>query len=438
MNNLTNQKQSEMIGMNDIKQIFLASLLFFSFCVAHAQTGEQLIQLKTNLNTLLDQWHRDAASGNFEAYIGAMSSDGVYIGTDPSERWTTAEFSLFCKPHFANGITWNFRPVSRNLSVGKDGKMAWFDEVLDTHMGICRGSGVVQLQEGAWKIEQYVLSAAIPNSLMKAVVKTKWSTDSLYLINLKAGLKNPEQSLELKKIFDQAGMVGTILLFDPQKNEFMGYNPARWDSGYLPASTFKIPNSLIGLETAVIDTHYIFRWDGKKRRLAQWEKDLNLKQAFAVSCVPCYQELARKIGPERMKDYLERFNYGQMDVHPENIDLFWLEGNSRITPRQQVEFLQRLNEGKLPVSATTLAIMKEIMINEKTRTYILRGKTGWSIRNGNNYGWFVGWIETGGKTCYFATLVEPKDQQQVSDFAIARKAITMEALRLLNLIEEEH
>ncbi|HNW74093.1 MAG: class D beta-lactamase [Bacteroidales bacterium] len=423
-----------MTRMNHIRPVLIVFLLFFGFRVAHAQTGEQLSRLKTDLNEILDKWHRDAADGKLDAFIGAMSPNGVYIGTDPSERWTTDEFRNFCKPHFAKGKTWNFRPVSRNLSVSKDSQIAWFDEILDTHMGICRGSGVLQMQEGVWKIEQYVLSAAIPNSLMKPVVKTKWETDSLYLKYLKAGMKNPEQSLELKAIFDKAEMVGTIILFDPQKNEFMGYNPARWEVGYLPASTFKIPNSLIGLETGVIDTSYIFKWDGKKRRMAQWDRDLNLKQAFAVSCVPCYQELASKIGPQQMIEYLGRFNYGSMDVHPENIDLFWLEGKSRITPRQQVEFLQRLYEGKLSVTPSVLAIMKDIMVNEKTETYILRGKTGWAIRNGNNYGWFVGWIETKGRVFYFATLVEPKDQQQVSDFALARKMITMDVLRHLEII----
>lgn len=435
MHDLTSQIKCEMTRMNHIRPVLIVFLLFFGFRVAHAQTVEQLSRLKTDLNEILDKWHRDAADGKLDAFIGAMSPNGVYIGTDASERWTTDEFRNFCKPHFAKGKTWNFRPVSRNIDFSRDKQTAWFDEILDTHMGICRGSGVLQMQEGAWKIEQYVLSAAIPNSLMKPVVKTKWETDSLYLQYLKAGIKNPEQSLELKAIFDKAEMVGTIILFDPQKNEFMGYNPARWEVGYLPASTFKIPNSLIGLETGVIDTNYIFKWNGEKRRLKQWEHDMRLKEAFTLSCVPCYQELARKIGLQQMKENLGRFNYGSMDVNPENIDLFWLEGKSRITPRQQVEFLQRLNEGKLPVSPLTVAIMKDIMVNEKTETYILRGKTGWAIRNGNNYGWFVGWIETKGRVFYFATLVEPKDQQQVSDFALARKAITMEVLKKLGITE---
>ncbi len=415
-----------------ISIVLLPALIFLMLGSVSAQT---IRAQEDSIASLLDRWHRDAANGNLDAYIGAMSPGGVYIGTDASETWTTAEFRDFCKPHFDKKRTWNFKVIQRNIYLAKDGRVAWFDELLDTHMGICRGSGVLQQYDGVWKIEQYVLSAAIPNSLMKPVVRTKWATDSLYLQYLQAGIRNPEKALELKEIFDKAGMIGTIILFDPKKNEYLGYNPARWDSGYLPASTFKVPNSLIGLETGVIDTNYIFKWNGEKRRLKQWEHDMRLKEAFALSCVPCYQELARKIGVERMKAYLSTFSYGRMDVNPDNIDLFWLEGKSRITPRQQVGFLQRLNEGKLPVAPVTLAMMKEIMVNEKTDTYILRGKTGWAIRNGNNYGWFVGWIETKGNVFYFATLVEPKNQEQVSDFALARKAITMEVLKKLGITE---
>lgn len=101
----------------------------------------------------------------------------------------------------------------------------------------------------------------------------------------------------LKSIFDQYGVKGTILISDPVKNELLGFNPSRWDSGYLPASTFKIVNSLIGLETGVIDTATIFTWDGKKRRISAWDRDLTLTGAFRVSCVPCYQELSRKTEP---------------------------------------------------------------------------------------------------------------------------------------------
>jgi beta-lactamase class D len=348
-----------------------------------------------------------------------MNHDGVFIGTDATEYWNTAEFSAWCKPYFDRKKNWNFKGLSRNIYTGDNGMTAWFDELLDTQMGICRGSGTLVKVDGKWKIAQYVLSATIPNDIMKKVTMMKSATDS---------------ALILKNIFDKHGLSGTILIFDPEEGRSFGYNPALWDSGYLPASTFKIPNTLIGLETGVIDTGFVFKWNGEKRRLPQWEQDLTLRKALQVSCVPCYQELARKIGARRMNEYLTKLSYGHMDVHPDNIDLFWLEGNSRITPRQQVEFLRRLYDEKLPMSIATMKAVKSIMVNEANSDYTLSGKTGWAIRNGNNYGWFAGYLETKGKVYFVATLVEPKDQEQVDDFAAARKLITMAVFRYLGLI----
>jgi beta-lactamase class D len=391
--------------------------------------------IKLMLNQLIDQWHLDAAEANHAAYIGAMDINGTFIGTDATENWNASDFSKWSKPYFERKRTWKFIMVTRNIFLSDEKTVAWFDELLDTQMGLCRGSGVLQKKNGVWKIEQYVLSAAIPNKTMSQVTLDKKGIDSILIPYLKNGIKNTDRSMGLKSVFDQNEMDGTILIFDPETGEKIGYNPAQWDSGYLPASTFKIPNSLIGLEAGVIDTGHLFKWDVKKRRFPQWEKDLTLTEAFRVSCVPCYQEIARMIGPERMKAYLEKINYPGMDVNQGNIDLFWLEGNSRITPRQQLEFLKNLYDEKLPLRQSTMQAIKAIMVNETTPEYTLSGKTGWAIRNGNNYGWFVGWIETRGKVFFIATHVEPKNQEKVDDFAMARKRVTMEALRYLKILE---
>jgi beta-lactamase class D len=397
----------------------IAFLVVMSVVPIHSLIAQQKRAQEDSIALFLDRWHRAAAEADLTGYLGAMAPGAVYAGTDATEYWTKDEFADFCRPWFEKKRTWDFRAVSRHIYLSPDGTVAWFDEILKTHMGLCRGSGVLQKQDKNWFIEQYILSPTVPNSQISSVTRNKMQEDSAAM---------------LQTIFDKHGLRGTMIIVDPSKGAPFGHNPALWDSGYLPASTFKIPNSLIALETGVTDTNYIFRWDGKKRRLPQWEQDLTLKQAFAVSCVPCFQEVARKIGPERMKEYLAKLNYGNMDVTLENIDLFWLEGNSRISPRQQVDFLRRLNEGTLPVSRGTMAIMNDIMTNERTGDFTLRGKTGWAIRNGNNYGWFVGWLETAGRTIYLATLVEPKDQKKVTDFATARKTVTMEVLRLYRLI----
>ncbi|HNY03374.1 MAG TPA: penicillin-binding transpeptidase domain-containing protein [Bacteroidales bacterium] len=371
------------------------------------------------IGILLDQYHRDAANANLDAFIGAMTPRGVFIGTDASEYWTAPVLREWCKPHFDKKRTWDFRPFNRHISLSADRNSGWFDELLSTQMGICRGSGAVVKQDGQWKIAEYVLSAAIPNGIMKQVTAMKVAADTAFI---------------LEQIFSRHGLTGTIVFFDPSKERYFGYAPALWDSGYLPASTFKIPNSLIGLETGVIDTNYVFRWNGEKQRLPQWEQDLRLKDAFQVSCVPCYQEVARKVGPERMKRYLEKIGYPGMDVQPGNIDLFWLEGDSRITPRQQVNFLRNLREERLALYPAVMKTVKSIMQQEDTRGYRLYGKTGWAMRNGNNYGWFVGWAESGDHVIYLATQVQPKDGKLPDDFAMARKQIVEEALSLLQMV----
>ncbi len=399
---------------------FFIVVLFVSQQPLDAQNNND--SLKILLNQVLDKWHHDAATFNHEVYIGAMTDNGVFIGTDATENWTRAEFSTWSKPYFDKKTTWDFKPFNRHLFVGENVATAWFDELLDTQMGVCRGSGVLQKVNSRWKIAQYVLSATIPNDIIKNVTLMKSGSDSVLL---------------LKSVFDRYNMSGTTIISQKDDDRCFGYNAALWDSGYLPASTFKIANMLIGLETGVIDTGYIFRWNGEKRRLPQWEQDLSLRKAFQVSCVPCFQELARKIGSDRMISYLGKIGYPGMDVHTDNIDLFWLEGGSRITPRQQMQFIRNLYEGRLRLKPSVIQAVKEIMINEVKDNYTLSGKTGWAIRNGLNYGWFVGYVETKGRVYYITTLVEPNDQEKVEDFTVARKLVTLGVLRCLKLIPAE-
>lgn len=240
---------------------------------------------------------------------------------------------------------------------------------------------------------------------------------------------------EYQKILDSANVKGSILVFDPQLNNYYS-NDFQWSrKGFLPASTFKIPNSIIALETGVAENdNTLFKWNGEKRRLPAWEKDLILKDAFRVSCVPCYQEIARKIGITRMKEFLKKFNYGKMDVNENNIDLFWLEGESRITQFQQIDFLHSFFFRKLPITSRTYEIMKRILLIEQNSEFSFSGKTGWSIRNGNNNGWFVGYIETAGKIYFVATNIVPKQDFDMDLFPIIRTNISLEAFKKLNLI----
>jgi beta-lactamase class D len=240
---------------------------------------------------------------------------------------------------------------------------------------------------------------------------------------------------EFGKILDSLKVKGAILIYDI-KNKTYYSNDFSWAKmGIIPASTFKIPNSIIALETGVVkNDSAIFKWNGEKLKFKKWEEDLTFKKAFQVSCVPCYQEVARKIGVKRMKAYLKKLNYPGMVFDTLTIDNFWLQGKSKISQMQQIDFLERLYFSKLPVSKRTENIMKDIMLIEKTKSYTLNGKTGWGMRNEINNGWLVGYLETNNSVYFFATNVE-KEETNMDEFPIIRLNSTKEAFRKLKLIE---
>ncbi|UMY66159.1 MULTISPECIES: nuclear transport factor 2 family protein [unclassified Flavobacterium] len=131
------------------------------------------------IHHLLNTWHENAAKGNGDAYIAAMTDDGVFIGTDATEYWTREAFWKFAEPYFKKGAAWDFKPLKRHVYLSADGKIAWFDEVLDTWMELCRGSGVLIRQaDGSWKIAHYVLSVTVPNDVVDDVIKVKHNIET--------------------------------------------------------------------------------------------------------------------------------------------------------------------------------------------------------------------------------------------------------------------
>lgn len=135
-------------------------------------------EAKENIDTVLEKWHRAAAEAQFEPYFDLMAQDGVFIGTDATENWQNQEFRNFSKPYFDKGKAWSFSTLERNIYISENNQTAWFDELLNTQMGICRGSGVLELVEGNWKIKHYVLSIAIPNENVTEIVNIKKDFDS--------------------------------------------------------------------------------------------------------------------------------------------------------------------------------------------------------------------------------------------------------------------
>lgn len=147
--------------------------------LAHGQNEEQ------EINGLLDAWHSAAANADFEAYFGKMTHDGVFIGTDATENWQQEAFRAFSKPYFDRGKAWSFTAVERHIYLDADNQIAWFDELLDTQMKLCRGSGVVKKENGQWKIAHYVLSIAVPNDNVAELIEIKKEKDSLLLLQLR-------------------------------------------------------------------------------------------------------------------------------------------------------------------------------------------------------------------------------------------------------------
>jgi beta-lactamase class D len=161
----------------------------------------------------------------------------------------------------------------------------------------------------------------------------------------------------------------------------------------------------------------VIPWDGVERPIAAWNRDHNLASAFRVSAVWFYQELARRIGPQRMQAYLDTVGYGNRTMGGA-IDMFWLDGGLRISPRQQVQFLRRLRSGTLPFSPRTQDLVRRIMILDQTPSYTLRAKTGRSGGAASDVGWFVGYLERGTNVYYFATVIDirnPADARQRVD-----------------------
>ncbi|NAY92573.1 hypothetical protein GTQ34_11655 [Muricauda sp. JGD-17] len=159
-------------------------ILSFLLCTASVTLMAQNPE-KEQINLLLDAWHEAAANADFDTYFEKMTEDGVFIGTDATENWQNEAFRTFSKPYFDRGKAWSFTAVERNIYVGNNEDFAWFDELLDTQMKICRGSGVLKKVDGQWKIAHYVLSIAVPNDNVAELIEIKKEKDSLLLLQLR-------------------------------------------------------------------------------------------------------------------------------------------------------------------------------------------------------------------------------------------------------------
>jgi beta-lactamase class D len=215
----------------------------------------------------------------------------------------------------------------------------------------------------------------------------------------------------LKKYFDDNKVEGCFTLLNNISGEITVYNMAMDTTRYTPASTFKIVNSLIGLQTGAItnDTMTI-KWDGVKRSNEDWNKDLGMKEAFKASSVPYYQEVARRIGRDTMQHWLDSLHYGNRNTKGA-IDSFWLNNQLKISPDEQLGLIKKLFFNQLPFKVSVQESVKDAMLQESNTAYKLSYKTGWGFDEANNnLGWMVGWIEENKHVYFFVTLVKSPDK----------------------------
>jgi beta-lactamase class D len=225
-----------------------------------------------------------------------------------------------------------------------------------------------------------------------------------------------EVHADLAKLFTDAGTAGTFVGYKVEDYLIVSSDSDRSGEPKLPASTFKIPNSLIALETGVVSDpdKDVFKWDGVKHDNEAWNKDHTLRSAIAVSAFPVYQEIARRIGQERMQKYVDLLDYGNHNIGG-GIDQFWVKGDMRIDPVQQVDFVDRLRRRTLPVSKRSQDLTADILPVTKVGDAVIRAKTGLTDRDHGALGWLVGWAEKGGADTVFALNLDVREQRHIAD-----------------------
>lgn len=221
------------------------------------------------------------------------------------------------------------------------------------------------------------------------------------------------------KVMAESGVNGTFVLLDVQKKQFSGFDRSRAETRYVPASTFKIPNSVIALVTgAVKDVDEKLPWDGQPKYLKSWEKDMGLREAIKVSNVPVYQQVARRVGLAKMAEMVTSFNYGNHDIG-QSVDTFWLDGPLKISAVEQCEFLAKLAQGQLPVPEDAQKIVGEITVIDSSSFGVLHGKTGTTSRQSPQWiGWWVGWVDSPDGLKVFALNLDLTEEKSGPDYRI--------------------
>ena len=215
-----------------------------------------------------------------------------------------------------------------------------------------------------------------------------------------------EENEAIGQLFKQRGLQGTFVLYDVAGNRLIGHNRTRAQIRYIPASTFKIPNSLIGLAVGTVkDVDEVLPYGGKPQPFKAWEQDMSLRDAIKASNVPVYQELARRTGLKRMRQGVAALQYGNGEIGT-IVDNFWLQGPLKISAIEQAGFLARLGQLQLPLARPVQLAVREIIFLESGDNWALYGKTGWATTYKPKIGWWVGWVQKGDEIYSFALNID--------------------------------
>lgn len=238
----------------------------------------------------------------------------------------------------------------------------------------------------------------------------------------------------LKKYFDAKNVEGCFTMLNNADGSVLVYNMALDTMRLTPASTFKIPNSLIALQTGIAtNDSMVIKWDGIKRWNNDWNKDMNMREAFKVSNVAYYQEIARRIGKDTMQQWLDTLGYGNKNTG-KYVDSFWVNNDLKISPDEQLGMLKRLYFDQLPFRKSVQETVKSMMLQEDNNLYKLSYKTGWGFdEQKNNIGWIAGWIEENRHVYFFVTLIKSPDPEL--DMRSVRMNITKDILKDLGFLE---
>lgn len=235
----------------------------------------------------------------------------------------------------------------------------------------------------------------------------------------------------LAKVFAQHGVDGTMVISSRQTGRMFVHNDPRANQRFAVASTFKIMNTLIALEEkAIAGKADVFRWDGHSYDFPDWNHDQTLESAFKLSCVWCYQQLARRIGADKYRSYLKKSGYGELR-EPFEETIFWLDGSLQVSAVEQVDFLKKVYLRSLPFKTPGYETLRQIMLVEQTPTFSIWAKSGWAARVNPQIGWFVGYVETKMDTWFFAMNMEVRDKADLP----LRQKLTREALTEKGIIK---